>query len=511
MSTNEKIDMDRLIDSLSPNERKIIPFLKEGTMLSVSDKSELDGTSTLRALEFLSNKGIVELQSREEKSVELGLNGILYVKKGLPERRLSNVIVEKTALGLKEAQDKSGLSENEFKAALGALKKKALINLLNGKVILSGTKEELIQKTLEEKFLESVPRSIKDLEPEEKFAMDNLQKRKDIIEILDKKVIEFSVSSLGEELMKREIKEDKNMVESVTPNLIRTGGWKGKRFRRYDITSAVPRISGGKRHFVNQATDYAKKVWLEMGFREMSGNMIANGFWNFDALFTPQDHPGRELHDTFIIKDKISKLPDKKIVERVKKSHEGKLGTSKGWGYEWKEGPAKEVLLRPHTTFLSAMTLASLKPSDLPAKFFSVGKCFRNDTVDWSHGFEFNQTEGIVVAENANFRQLLGYLKKFAEKMGYKKVRFRPHFFPYTEPSVEGDVWNEEKGKWMEVFAAGIFRPEVTEPLLGKPIPVLAWGPGFDRMMMLLYGISDMRELYKNDINQLRDIKFWEK
>mgnify|MGYP001558338964 CR=1 FL=1 len=140
-----------------------------------------------------------------------------------------------------------------------------------------------------------------------------------------------------------------------------------------------------------------------------------------------------------------------------------------------------------------------------------MGKCFRNETVDWSHGFEFNQTEGIVVDKDANFRNLLGYLKEFAKKMGYEKVRFRPSYFPYTEPSLEGDVWNEDKKKWVEVFAAGIFRPEVTLPLLGEPMPVLAWGPGFDRMIMKIFEIQDMRDLYKNDINQLRKMKFWVK
>jgi len=164
------------------------------------------------------------------------------------------------------------------------------------------------------------------------------------------------------------------------------------------------------------------------------------------------------------------------------------------------------MLLRTHTTCLSAQTLANLKEKDLPAKFFSIGKCFRNETVDWSHGFEFNQTEGIVVDENANFRNLLGYLKQFAEKMGLEKIRFRPAYFPYTEPSVEGDYWDEEKKQWVELFAAGMLRPEVTIPLLGKYIPVLAWGPGIDRMIMKIMGIKDMRELYKNNLTKLREI-----
>jgi phenylalanyl-tRNA synthetase alpha chain len=511
MSANEDIDVEKIIDSLSPNERKVIPFLKEGTMLDVAEKSEMDETSVLRALEFLSNKGIVELKSNEEKSIELGVNGILYTKKGLPERRLSNLIVEKTALDLKEAQDKSGLSENEFKAALGALKKKAMINLLNGKVILSGTKEELVQKTLEEKFLESLPRSLEGLEPEEKFAYENLQKRKELVEILDKKIISILVSSLGEELMDIGVREDKNMIESVTPNLIRSGSWKGKKFRRYDIKSPVPKINGGKKHFVNQATDYAKKVWLEMGFREMTGGMVQTGFWNFDSLFTPQDHPVREMQDTFFL-DKEGKLPTDKLVGNVKEAHEGRIKGSKGWGYSWEEEDAKKVVLRTHTTCLSAQTLVEIaKKKEFPAKYFALGKCFRNETVDWSHGFEFNQTEGIVVDENANFRQLLGYLVEFFKKMGYEKIRIRPGYFPYTEPSLEIDAYHPVRKEWVELGGAGMFRPELTIPIFGRAVPVLAWGPGFDRIIMEFYKVNDLRQMYKNDINYLRDMKVWRK
>lgn len=501
-------DITKIIESLSPIERAIVPFLNENDADSLVEKSGVDKTSVIRALEFLSNKRIVEISHSEEKIVDFGLNGLLYRKKGLPERRLAHIVGEGKSISISDAKKKSGLNDNEFSVALGALKKKALINLVNGKIMLIGNKKEIIEKTLDEKFLESLPRKFDGLEPEEQFALKNLELRKNIVEIVSNKTTNFKVSKLGEDLMKKDLKRE--MIEVLTPKMIKSSGWKGKKFRRYDITSQVPQIYGGKRHFVNQAKDYARKIWLEMGFKEMEGKMVTTGFWNFDSLFTAQDHPARELHDTFFI-DKTASLPDKKILEKVKSAHEGTLKGSKGLGSSWDDEETKKVLLRTHTTCLSSQTLSKLNLKDLPAKYFALGKCFRNDTVDWSHGFEFNQTEGIVVDENANFSHLLGYLKEFAKKMGYEKVRFRPHYFPYTEPSLEGDVWNEEKGEWMEVFAAGIFRPEVTEPLLGKPVRVLAWGPGFDRMMMLLYGIKDLRELYKNDLNQLRKIKFWPK
>ncbi len=202
---------------------------------------------------------------------------------------------------------------------------------------------------------------------------------------------------------------------------------------------------------------------------------------------------------------------DKKIIKAVKESHEGGIKGSKGWQYSWDEEEAKRLVLRTHTTALSSKTLSELNKEELPAKFFAIGKCFRNETVDWGHGFEFNQTEGIVIDKNANFRHLLGYLQQFFMKMGFEKVKFIPSYFPYTEPSVEIYVFHKEKKVWFELGGAGIFRPEVVMPLLGENIPVLAWGPGIDRMMMDYYDIKDLRELYKNDIKQLRNMKFWMK
>ncbi|MBS3076638.1 phenylalanine--tRNA ligase subunit alpha, partial [Candidatus Pacearchaeota archaeon] len=207
--------------------------------------------------------------------------------------------------------------------------------------------------------------------------------------------------------------------------------------------------------------------------------------------------------------NKKSELPDKKLVKAIQEAHEKGIGGSRGWNYEWKDEEAKKVVLRTHTTCLSAETLAKINEKELPKKFFALGKCFRNETVDWSHGFEFNQSEGIVVDPNGNFRNLLGYLKQFFKKMGFENIRFSPAYFPYTEPSVEIHVWHPEKKVWLELGGAGIFRPEVTIPLLGKHIPILAWGPGFDRVLMDHYSIKDLRELYKNDITKLRKIKSW--
>jgi len=500
----------KLIESLSPNERKILPYIEEKKVSEICKKSNLDKTSVLRALEYLQNKAIVSLSLQKKKIVEIGINGSLYKKKGLPERRLLNLLDKKRIIPLKEAQKESRLSNDEFKASIGALKKKALIELKNEKVIFNANKEEISKKSLEEVFLEILPVEYDSLSSEQLHTLKSLQNRRNIIQIKEKKIIEIEITELGKKIISSRIKSE-NLLEQITPEILKKdSSWKGKKFRRYDLTSPVSAIHGGKRHFVNQSIDYARKIWTDMGFKEMTGDLITSSFWNFDALFTAQDHPVRDMQDTFFI-NKKTPLPDKKLIKAVKNSHEKGVDGSKGWQYNWDEEEAKKLVLRTHTTCLSAQTLAKLKKEDLPAKFFAVGKCFRNETVDWSHGFEFNQTEGIVVDKDANFKHLLGYLKQFFKKMGFEKIRMRPAYFPYTEPSVEIDIWIPEKKKWLELGGAGIFRPEVTVPLLGKNIPVLAWGPGFDRILVDYYKIKDLRELYKNDLTKLREMKFWVK
>jgi len=242
----------------------------------------------------------------------------------------------------------------------------------------------------------------------------------------------------------------------------------------------------------------------------MSGPIIDTSFWVFDALFQPQDHPARDMQDTFFIDSPRFGGIDPELSKKISAMHEhGGDINSNGWGYNWDKKISEEYVLRTHTTSLSVRTLSTLKPDDLPAKFFSVGKVFRNEKLDWKHLFEFYQTDGIVVDEDANFKHLLGYLKRFLNKMGHSKIRFRPAYFPYTEPSIEVDIYNKNKGEWVELLGAGIFRPEVVVPLLGKDVPVLAWGPGFGRLIMEYYGLTDIRQKYTNDIDMMKKLPIW--
>jgi phenylalanyl-tRNA synthetase alpha chain len=238
-----------------------------------------------------------------------------------------------------------------------------------------------------------------------------------------------------------------------------------------------------------------RRVFRDMGFEEMEGDIVESTFWNFDALFQPQDHPAREMADTFYLDGEIG-LPEKGIVERVKKSHEA------GWKYKWSADEAKRRVLRTHTTALSAQYLRGLKEGDAK-KYFAVGRVFRNEATDFKHLAEFHQVEGIVAWEGATFRDLLGLLKEFYFRFGFEKVRFSPSYYPYTEPSVSMEAYFEGRGEWMELGGGGMFRPEVTKPLCDV-YPVLAWGLSLERPMMLMEGLKDIRTFYKNDLEWLR-------
>ncbi len=507
-------DIQNIAKNLHPLERKVVPYLATGMSLAeLAQKSKLSIVEAMRALQWLSNRKALSITDEKKELIELGKNGTDYQKKGLPERRFLSAL-SSTPLGISQISKKAGLDSAEVNICIGLLKRKAAIDISKEKemmISLTDAGKGLVSKeTLEEKFLKKkFPLDPSSLAEEEKFAFSELKKRKGIValNVSSQKII--TLTDLGKKL--KTVKVSGKVEDKLTSSMLKTGKWKGKTFREYDVSINVPAISGGKRHFVSQAVDYIRKIWLEMGFEEMSGNMVQTSFWDLDSLFVPQDHPAREEQDTFYIKDPASgTLPP--IAKKIKDVHEngGDTGSS-GWGGKWSPDVAKENLLRTHTTVLSAQTIARLRDSQIPSKFFSVGKVFRNESLDPKHLFEFYQVEGIVVDPDANFTHLKGYLREFFTKMGYPDVRIRPGHFGYTEPSAEIEVLHPVTKKWIELGGCGVFRAEVTKPLMGKEVPVLAWGLGLGRIISEYWNISDIRELYKNDLKQLREMKAWMK
>ncbi len=505
------MNLKSLVAKLHPLERRVLPALtKEKEFSQIVKVSGLKEVEVMRALQWLENKKAIKINSEKKKVVNLDKNGKKYSKEGLPEKKLLSSLNDKFQdLGL--VSKKSGLDKEEINACIGILKRKLAIDLKREKELMIKLgpqgKRILKEESPEEKFLNnSFPLEFDSIKDLERLALDNLLKRRNFLKLEEVKDVSIELLELGKKLSKSNLKDDS--LNRLTTGMLKTGKWKGKTFRAYDVEINVPKVHGGKKHFVNEAVSYIKRIWLDMGFKEMTGNYVQSAFWDLDSLFVPQDHPAREMQDTFYLEGK-ARLP-KKIFEKVKAVHENGGNTgSKGWNCEFSKEEAEQLLLRTHTTVLSAKTISNLKKEDLPAKFFAVGKVFRNEALDWKHLFEFYQVEGIVVDPDANLKNLKGYLQEFYKKMGYNKVRMRPAHFPYTEPSVEVDVFHPVKKEWVELGGAGIFRPEVVKPLLGFDCPVLAWGQGMGRIISEYWKIKDIRDLYKNDLKQLREMKVW--
>lgn len=505
---------EKIVRMLHPLEQAVLPLLSStSTFSGVVAKSGLKDIEVMRALEWLENKKLITSTKIERPRVTLGSNGETYKTKGLPERRVLNALKEKPTT-LQKIQQAAEINTEELNIAIGVLRRAQAITLTKGKELtttITGLGKALLKKeTIEEKFLKKIfPLDPEKLDAEEKYALEQFQKRKDIVHLKEEKDRTITITPLGQHILAQGIKQ-KAMIGRLTPELLRAGAWKKQEFRHYDVTINVPPFYPGKKHMVTQAVDYIKRIWLELGFKEMTGNMLQTAFWDLDALFVPQDHPAREMQDTFYLaQPEKGELP-RTIAARVKAAHEngGTTGSS-GWGYRWSEEEAKKLLLITHDTYLSAQTLSKIQKKDLPIKTFQIMKVFRNETADWKHLFEFYQVGGIVVDENANFCHLKGYLRAFFAKMGFPAVRIRPAHFPYVEPGAEVDVFHPIKNEWVELGGAGIFRPEVVVPLVGSDVPVLAWGLGLERIISSYYSITDLRDIYKNDLKCLREAKLW--
>ncbi len=332
-----------------------------------------------------------------------------------------------------------------------------------------------------------------------------LGKRGDLAKIKSRVRRLLSMTDQGRELFKSgiSVKKERNLL---TPDDLRSGDWKEITLRPYDVTLPAEEIQPAKVHPLRKIIEQTRRAYLEMGFTEVASPMVESSFWNFDALFQPQDHPARDMQDTFYMAEPATtNLPeDADLVDRVRRAHEdgGDTG-SEGWGYKWSPEISKQVVLRTHTT---ASTIRALtKHPEPPLKTFCVGWVCRNETMSYKHLPVFHQVDGIVIDENASLASLLGTLETFYKKMGFKQVKFKPAFYPYTEPSVDVVVYLESRGKWIEMGGSGIFRPEVTEPL-GCKHPVMAWGLGMERLAMIRYGLSDIRELYQGRIEALSEM-----
>ena len=429
-------------------EKKIINSLKENpiqTPETLENSTQLSPDQIRRGIEWLKLKDLAIVDESKSSVLRLGKNGLDSFEKGLPERRLLNLI-KSGPKKLSEIQKELGFV---FGPAIGLCRKNNWIETSSDQIILKTIPSELPG----EKSLQLIGNNKLPKEQTDKIDLSELLKRPDFIleDIIKNKKISLTQSA-------------KSLDVSNISGAI-------------DVEAEVPEVFVARTHPLKDTIDEIREIFVTLGFSEILGNMTQSSFWNFDALFTPQDHPARELQDTFFL-DGISakKIANPEQIRKVSDSHK------KNWRYQWDMNEARKMVLRTHTTCVTIKHLAENKPDE--ARIFSLGRVFRNEKVSYKHLVEFNQIEGIVVGKDANLRNLMGIQREFYKRIGITKIKFWPTFFPYTEPSLQTMVYNEKLGKWIELFGMGIFRPEVTKPL-GITKPVLAWGGGIERIAML--------------------------
>jgi phenylalanyl-tRNA synthetase alpha chain len=512
-------ELNKLLESFHPLENRLLLSFSRAESLSAADIIDASGLDESRldmAAGWLISKGLLAVTGESVAPfVTLTETGVEYKEKCTPEIRIIAALREGKQFTVKDIISSWGMDPTEVSAAVGALKESNVVRIVQGGVLDLNPAAE----TAPYEFLMEVIRAVGtdplDLmllpEPYRQAIHANFRKRgkgKGIFRITEKKNRTYSLTPDGKDIVR--LLQERGAVtdeaSALTPEMLRQGTWKNVRFRTYNISISPPRVSIGRKHPYREFLDYVKYQFISMGFEEMRGPLVENEFWDMDALFMPQFHPARNIHDVYFVKEPTHcgelESPFGRNVAAAHKDG-GKTGSA-GWRYAFDAERARRLILRSQGTAVSARTLAS-GPA-VPGKYFSIARCFRYDAVDATHAPDFNQVEGIVLGDDINFRTLLGLLKLFGKEIAKaKEFQFRPAYFPFTEPSVELHVKHPELG-WMELGGAGLFRPEVTLPL-GVTVPVIAWGLGLDRMAMIALGIKDIRDLFSADLDFIRTKK----
>lgn len=493
------------------HEFRVLTALADAAQLDVAALVVLvgfDQSLVMAAVKSLSDKGLVVVAESEYEELSLSEQGRDAARRGFPERRALEAV---SAAGGSIAL--SGLSralgEDDVRTHVKWLSRKrwcfrdatALVITEEGRKALSERgPDELVVAELER--IGPAPSST--LSSVAAAGLGMLAGRSDLVRRRRRVTRLVSLTQKGKELVAKGVSPAEG-VSQLSPELLASGRWREVVLKRYDIRLAAAPRYPGKTHPLQRVIQETRRAFFEMGFEEAESPVVETAFWDFDALFQPQDHPAREMQDTFYMKTPArGELPDPDLVARVAQTHEngGETG-SIGWRYQWSAEKARQLVLRTHTT--AATIRAVARNPQPPRKVFSIGKVFRRENVDPTHLPEFFQIDGIIVDDQANLATLLGTLSEFYRRMGAKDVRFRPSFFPYTEPSAEVFAFVEGLG-WVEMCGSGVFRPEVTRPL-GCTTPVIAWGGGLERVAMLRFGLDDIRKLYWADIDWLREAK----
>ncbi len=512
------MDVQALVKNLHPLEvRVLLTYKINEELTSQKLQKELDYKEghANQAFSWLTGKELACIVRREEHTFfELTELGQVYEKEGVPAERIFNFVKENGPKSLPEIAQSLGIENKDVGSAFGQLSKEGSLSMnaekqasyegkdLPKNIIIA---KELLQKAIKD---DNATLDIQILSKEELDVMNTMAKKRgasdSAFRIVERETVVYALLPSAQEVSTalKSAGVTGNEIGSLTSSMLEKGEWKNACFRGYNISVPPARIIPGRTNAYVSFLESVKDKLSSLGFEEFDGPLVETEFWNSDALFMPQFHAARDIHDAYYVKNPThAKEIQEPFLTNVKNTHEnGGSSGSRGWNYTFDVNFTKRLILRSQGTALSAHQLASAK---IPGKYFGIARCFRYDKVDATHLSDFYQTEGIVLGDEVNLKTLLGFLEMFAvEIAGATDVKYVPGYFPFTEPSIEVHIKHPVLG-WFELGGSGIFRPEVTKAM-GIDVPVLAWGIGIDRMALMALGLNDLRELFSNDIEQVR-------
>jgi phenylalanyl-tRNA synthetase alpha chain len=455
----------------------------------------------------LEDAGLVAVSEASTADVSLTDEGSEYADDGLPEVRLYRAALDAGAdeapVQMGQVIGASGLEGPQVDIALSNYARKGYGAIDSGE--LSADPDADPDSDPEADALATLADggSVDD-----EAVLDQLASR-DLVDVRERTVRSVTLTEAGVTELMAGV-EAAEEVGELTPELLASGEWENVEFADYNVEADAADHTPGKTHVLRQAAERVKDVLVGMGFKEMEGPHVDADFYINDCLFMPQDHPARNHWDRFALSnpEQIDSLPAD-LVERVERAHREGVGDD-GDGYHspWDEDFARALALRGHTTSLTARHLAGVADEDVepPARYFSVEKAYRNDTLDATHLLEFFQIEGLVVADDLSVRDLMGTFREFYSQFGIHDLQFKPTYNPYTEPSFELFGRHPETGELIEIGNSGIFRPEMLDPL-DVDADVMAWGLALERLLMLMTGFEDIRDVHGTlcDVEFLRD------
>lgn len=495
--------------SLSEPERRLLRELrKAGASLqeeaALASATSLDADRVRGALQRLKSKHLAVVEETHRSFLKLTPRGEAARARRLPERRLLELLRSKGGSIEPSTLPSEGFDDEERSAAIGILRRRGyLVPGVPLRLAPQGPdpqaplpEEATLTAVAEGRSAEVVEATVTPLERRGLLVLGHETQRK------------WRASDEGARLPLAE--PDRPLLGQLTPTLLTSEQWRDAVFRPYDVRAEVPFVTGARPHPYAAWLAEFEEILLGLGFAQAEGPLLETEFWNSDVLFMPQEHPARSIHDVLSVREVEGRPPPADLLARVAAVHEGRplpgesTSITPGWRAPYDPEIARRPVLRSQTTAVSARFLAA-RPA-LPARMYCLDRNFRREAVDATHHLEFGQCEGIIAEEGITIRHLIGVFQSLAEAIGIRTLRLRPSYFPFTEPSIEGYVKHPRLG-WMEVFPGGLFRPEVLRPL-GIDVPVAAWGIGSARLAMVALGVSDIRDLYLDDLDRLTSGRF---